>query len=185
MGQDNSECCIWSWVVAFLFSNPDLLHFHHQGQLSSTALARGWASRVVREGWGWFSYFRALGTILPCCPVKRGQLSQILQLVRNGASSAQPSDIKMDPGGSPDICTAFSDNMGQGHCRRFLLLQGQRPRHGPKGQYWLGPRHGLRWQQELFTSGCSSPPHISSSSSLHSAQTVPTSLSILYHTCSS
>lgn len=51
---------------------------------------------------GWLSHFHALGASLPCCPDKGGQLSQVPPLMRNRTNSAQSSDIKIDPRGSPD-----------------------------------------------------------------------------------
>lgn len=49
-----------------------------------------------------------------------------------------------------------------------MLLQGQRPRHGPLWQYWPGPHHGHRWHHWLLTSDCSSLL-----SSLHCENTLP------------
>jgi hypothetical protein len=78
----------------------------------------------------------ALWPALPHCSGKGwGQLSWVPPSARGRATSAQPLDISMAPGSSPDqgwTQMAFDNNMGQGHQRRPLLLHGHRPKHGPR-----------------------------------------------------
>ena len=86
--------------------------------------------------------------LLSCLQVQLSQNSQ----VRDGVSSAKPSDINMFPGGNTwNVCLAFGGS-------RPLLLQGYRLRCVPHWQHWPGLHHRLRWHHWLLTSGCSSLP---------------------------
>ena len=53
-----------------------------------------------------------------------------------------------------------------------LLLHGYRPRQGPEWRHEVALHHGLRHRGRLPTSGCSSPPSVSRSTSLHATQIV-------------
>lgn len=137
-----SKPWIWAWLVAELVSLPSLLLPHHWGQLSSTGLASS-PSALAWQRQSQLSCSRALRASSPhlhpqppllppmptepallCCPGEvQGLLSQVLQPVRDrasssffmtlgqlfhdaqerdGTSSTQPSDINTDPGSSPD-----------------------------------------------------------------------------------
>jgi hypothetical protein len=98
----------------------------------------------------------------------QGQLSSTVP-VRGGASSLQHLDINSIPGGSLDQGLP----QGQGLQHRLLLLKGSGPRCGPQRQ------HG--WDITMASGGSAGYSHqavphhslISSSTSLHKAQTIP------------
>lgn len=116
-----------------------------------------------------------------------GQLFHILVTIANSSALSRqgvgPTLLHCPGSGWAQLCTV----LGHQHCPRWwprpgtcihlvfggnrpLLLQDPRPRHGPWQQHGPEHHHGL-------SSGCSLGvpplPHISSSASLHSAQTNP------------
>lgn len=126
-----------------------------------------------------------MGPALLHCPGKVwGQFTRVPQVERFKVSSVQSSDINMAPGSSPDQghLHVFNVNMSHRHLYKPLLLQG----HGPWRQH--------RLSFTIASGGSPGYSHqtvhhhllISSSSSLHCAQTI----SFLFlshlstHTCS-
>jgi hypothetical protein len=100
---------MWAWVVAELVSPPALLHPHHQGKLSAPVIhpilqpAKGWASSSTLITLAGSPLPTTSGPVLLYCPSKvQGLLSRVLQPVRGKTNSAQPLDINMVPGLSPD-----------------------------------------------------------------------------------
>ena len=98
----------------------------------------------------------------------------MLQPVRGGTSSVQPSAFKMPPGCSQsrDVCMVLGGNMGHGHCHRPVLLQGHITTHSPQ-QHRMESHNDLSGSTGISYQAISHPhhPHVSSSSFLHRTQT--------------
>lgn len=150
-----------------MFSSPDLLHPHYQGQLSIIALARGWDSRGARGGAG-SPTFTPLGLALSVMPRQarpafpgatagedQGQVCTALRRKpRRGTSAWALVETWVKDIGADSCCFRAKDPDKTFSTGWDLAMASDGSRsHSPEAL----PPH----------------PHISSSSSLHNAQTVP------------
>jgi hypothetical protein len=118
------------------------------GTNSPATLKQGTGPVLLRtaasKGWVWAS---------PLDLMPLSQLSYYSQ-PRDGASSAQPEDINIAQGltaQTREVCLAFGG-------KRPPLMQDHGPTHSPCWQHRPEPHHGVRYNCQLFTSGCFSLP---------------------------
>lgn len=112
-----------------------------------------------------------------------GQLSRVQHSMRVGFVLHSLWTSIWSPVGAPvRVIPLFSiGNIRYGHLLilpienyiRPLPLHSHGPRHSPQRQLGLDTYHGPRLQGWPLIAGYSSPPQVSSSSSLHKAQAVP------------